>query len=58
MKLVIAALVLFAIFVIAGMDFDFWPDEHYCKKVALYKASNGRWGWPPYRGEEYCPPTK
>jgi hypothetical protein len=55
----LALLCLGVILVVAGV----MPEDktvqtehsHYCDMVAEWDASNGEWGWPPYKGREHCP---
>jgi len=32
--------------------------DRYCKMVDLYKQTNGDAGWPAYKGEKICEPSK
>jgi len=29
-------------------------ESHYCEMVRLYHETDGRHGWPPYKGDEHC----
>jgi hypothetical protein len=29
-------------------------ERMYCEMVDIHRASNGAYGWPPYKGEEGC----
>tara|TARA_R100001244_G_scaffold40663_1_gene36582 strand:- start:295 stop:492 length:198 start_codon:yes stop_codon:yes gene_type:complete len=33
---------------------DLLDEQHYCSMTSIHKASNGEYGWPPYRPEINC----
>ena len=55
-------IVLFGVFLLAAVGIvntlDKRAEENqaslYCEMVAEYKASNGKHGWPAYKGEMQC----
>jgi hypothetical protein len=50
-------LVLFSIFAIDDIYEDAAEDAAYCGMVKDFKESNGKHGWPAYKGEEVCNET-
>lgn len=55
-------IVLFGVFLLAAFGIVNTLDKRseqnqaslYCEMVAEYKASNGKHGWPAYKGEMQC----
>lgn len=47
-------LVLFSIFAIDDIYEAAAEDAAYCGMVKDFKESNGKHGWPAYKGEEVC----
>ena len=47
-------LVLFSIFALNDIDEAAADDAAYCGMVKDFKESNGKHGWPAYKGEEVC----
>lgn len=52
----IAAFLLAAVGIVNTLDKRSEANERdlYCEMVAEYKASNGKHGWPAYKGEMQC----
>lgn len=57
-----ALIILFGVFLLAAVVIVSTLDKRseqnqaslYCEMVAEYKASNGEYGWPAYKGEMQC----
>jgi len=45
-------------FLAAGGDDPQTEVDIYCDMVQLYKSSKGEAGWPAYKGEAICAPSK
>jgi len=45
-------------FLAAGGDDPQMEVDIYCDMVQLYKKTNGEAGWPAYKGEAICAPSK
>jgi len=54
---VLAALAIGGFLAVGGDDPQTEVDI-YCSMVELYKSSNGEAGWPAYKGEAICAPSK
>jgi hypothetical protein len=48
--------VLLAVLHVGSTDHKSARDDErmYCEMVEIHRASNGAYGWPPYKGEEVC----
>lgn len=58
-RLVTAALVagfVLLLGIVGSFDYEdaVAEQESYCEMVALWKKTNGRYGWPAYEGEKQC----
>ena len=54
---VLAALSIGGFLAVGGDDPQMEVDI-YCDMVDLYKQTNGEAGWPAYKGEKICAPSK
>lgn len=56
--LVVLAALSIGGFLAAGGDDPQMEVDIYCDMVDLYKQTNGEAGWPAYKGEKICAPSK
>lgn len=59
-KTVVVLFGLLAIFALVGTNdyTDLKQEEvEYCASVARYQQTHGRYGHPPYNGQDFCPLT-
>ena len=56
--LVVLAAIAIGGFLAAGGDDPQMEVDIYCDMVQLYKDTKGEAGWPAYKGESVCAPSK
>jgi len=56
--LVVLATIAIGLFLAVGGDDPQTEVDIYCSMVDLYKQTNGEAGWPAYKGEKICAPSK
>jgi len=56
--LVVLAALSIGGFIALGGDDPQAEVDRYCSMVELYKSTNGEAGWPAYKGEKICEPSK
>ena len=56
--LVVLAALSIGGFLAVGGDDPQTEVDIYCDMVELYKSSKGEAGWPAYKGEKICAPSK
>ena len=56
--LVVLGAIAIGLFLAAGGDDPQTEVDIYCDMVQLYKDTKGEAGWPAYKGEAICAPSK
>jgi len=56
-SVIIVLLILVAMGLVGSGDYQeaVLLQKEYCANLAVWDASNGSEGWPPYQGREVCP---